>query len=114
MRETLADFQVGEDYINEKEAHRDDALKEFYLNVEKRTMKIEHLVPKDREGEEVYNKSQRVAKVIDRILDLGNEFTYKTEIYGRFGHYDEEFTYNFSTYAEDHLADTLGYYKEEN
>ncbi len=113
MRETLEDFQIGEDYINNKEDRREEALKAFYSDMDKRIMRIEHLVPNDREGEEVYNKNQRVAKVIDRILDLGNEFTYKTEIYGRFGYYDEEFTYNFSNYAEDHLADSLGYYKEE-
>jgi hypothetical protein len=112
MSETLIDFQIGEDYSNLRGGFKVEALNEFYRVINKKTMSIEHLIPKDREGEEVYKKNKQVAKVIDDILKLGKDFTFKTEVYGKYGYYEEEFTYNFTVYAEDHLSDELGYYKE--
>jgi hypothetical protein len=112
MRETLIDFQIGEDYSNLREGFEKEARDEFYRIIGKKTISIEHLIPKDREGEEVYKKNKRVAKVIDDILKLGKDFTFKTEVYGKYGYYDEEFSYDFTIYAEDHLSDALGYYKQ--
>lgn len=112
MRETLIDFQIGEDYSNLRESFKEEARDEFYRIIGKKTMNIEHLIPEDREGEEVYKKNKRVAGVIDDILELGKVFTFKTEVYGKYGYYDEEFSYDFTIHAEDHLSDELGYYKE--
>ena len=113
MSETLIDFQIGEDYDNQRDYNRIDALEEFYRVITKKTMQVEHLVPKDLEGEKVYNKNKRVAKAIDWVLKQGKDFVYTTEITGKYGDYDEEFSYNFITYAKDHLSDALGYYKEK-
>ena len=112
MSETLIDFQIGEAYSNLREGFEKEARDEFYRIIGKKTISIEHLIPKDREGEEVYKKNKRVAKVIDDILELGKDFTFKTEVCGKYGYYDEEFSYDFTIYAEDHLSDELGYYKE--
>ena len=110
--ETLTELKIAEDYGNQKEACRDEALESFYDIINKRIMNIEHLVPKDREGEAVYKKNKQVARTIDWVLNEGNPFVYETKIEGRFGDYDEEFSYDFTEYAKDRLSDSLGYYKE--
>ena len=112
MRETEIDFKIGDDYANLRENFRDDALNDFYRAARKKIMQVEHLVPNDREGELVYKKNKQVAKAIDHVLELSEGYIYETEVEGKYGTYDEEFSYNFEDQARDLLADDLGYYEE--
>ena len=110
--ETLTDFKLSDKYESDREAYKDDALVAFRDKMETLTMEVEHYVPQDMEGQEVYRSNPRVASVIDKVLDLGEYFVYEVELEGRFGNYEESFDYDFTDYAKDHLSDALGYYKE--
>jgi hypothetical protein len=90
------------------ESVRDDALDEFYGIASKLAINVQHLVPKDLEGEAVKDCHPDVSKTIDQITQLGICYTYRLD--------DDEgveyFDYDFSDYSSSVFSDELGYYKE--
>jgi hypothetical protein len=99
---TTSDWKQQDGYDDLHTINKTHALNDFYSYMSKLSLKVEHLVPKDLEGEEVYNTNIKVAKVIDDILYNSN-FTYENT--------DGEFDYDFIKDANDFLEDSLGYYK---
>lgn len=113
MSETTEELRRDEDYSNQYDASKDDALKEFYECASKMTLSVEHLVPFDAEGEEVYYLDPRLASAIDQLKTISSWFIYTIELEGKYRRYEENFIYDFQEEAMDFLHANLGYYEDK-
>jgi hypothetical protein len=77
------------------------------------TLSVEHLVPFDAEGEEVYYLDPRLASAIDQLKTISSWFIYTIELEGKYRRYEENFIYDFQEEAMDFLHANLGYYEDK-
>ena len=113
MSESAIELQMGEDYNNQYEAEKDIALEDFCRLAAKMTLEVEHIVPFDAEGPEVYHIAPRVAATIDQLTTIGSWYIHTVELEGRYRRYEENFVYDFQKEAAEFLRANLGYYTEE-
>jgi len=109
---TNKEYAQQDEFDNLWETHKDDARTAFWAAATKLTLSVEHLIPSNIEGEAVYKVDKRVADVVDKVKQLGIEFTYTVDFEGRFKDYKKDFDYDFSKEAKEHLSDDLSYYVE--
>tara|TARA_Y100001951_G_C11099215_1_gene161074 strand:- start:23 stop:367 length:345 start_codon:yes stop_codon:yes gene_type:complete len=113
MSESAIELQMGEDYNNQYESCKDDALQDFFNIARGMSMDTEHLVPFDAEGPEVYHIDPRVAATIDQLTTIGSWYIHTVELEGKYCLYEENFIYDFQEEAKEFLRANLGYYTEE-
>ena len=113
MSETAIELQMGEDYNNQYEAHKDNALQDFYKLAVNMIMPAESKVPFDAEGPEVYHLDPIIAATIDQLTTIGSWYIHTVELEGKYCLYEENFIYDFQEETKEFLRANLGYYSEE-
>lgn len=98
------DWSDAQDVLREQ--WREPAKWQFLNDVEKIVLGVEHLIPKDLEGEAVKDCDPKVKDAIEQITQLALCYTYESE--------DGDIDYDYEDILDDLLADELGYYRESD
>ena len=109
MSSTLQELKAEEDYHNLLINNRDDALNEFYSQVDAIVLKVQHLVFEDKFNDVIkINDVPLVAEAIKEVKEL-SVYKYTIGINSKYTLYKETFEYDFTQQANALLVDELGY-----